>query len=86
MNDRLRNIATFTFLSSLLTLLCTGCGPDSFEINALPFQENEGDNWGFISPTERWRFLPEVLYANHRQWSTACSACRTKTDIINFMN
>ena len=49
MNDKLRYITTFTFLSSLLTLLCTGCGPDSFEINALPFQENEGDNWGLIS-------------------------------------
>lgn len=49
MNDKLKYIATSTILSSLFALLYTGCKPDSLEINALPFQENEGDNWGLIS-------------------------------------
>ena len=49
MNDKLKYIVTSTILSSLFALLYTGCKPDSLEINALPFQENEGDQWGFIS-------------------------------------
>lgn len=43
MNDKLKYIVTSTILSSLFALLYTGCKPDSLEINALPFQENEGD-------------------------------------------
>ena len=49
MNDKLKYIVTSTILSSLFALLYTGCKPDSLEINALPFQENEGDHWGLIS-------------------------------------
>lgn len=49
MNDKLKYIVTSILLSSLFAVLYTGCKSDSIEINALPFQENEGDNWGLIS-------------------------------------
>ena len=49
MNDKLKYIVSSTILSSLFALLYTGCKPGNLEINALPFQENEGDHWGLIS-------------------------------------
>lgn len=48
MNGKLIHII-FTILSSVLMLLCSGCRQCSIGINALPFQENAGDNWGLIA-------------------------------------
>ena len=48
MNGKLIHIIS-TILSSLLMLLCNGCRQCSIEINALPFQESEGNNWGLIA-------------------------------------
>lgn len=49
MNNKLKHTTTVVLLSSLLTLSCIECRPDGYEINALPFQKNEGDSWGLIS-------------------------------------
>lgn len=87
MNDKLKYIVTSIFLSSLFAVLYTGCKQDSIEINALPFQENEGDNWGLISTSGKIE-IPSGSFtlANRQLWSMECSVCRTKKDIINSTN